>query len=101
MRREDDLDVRLMREFASPGSFRWDVRVSYSSIARRLGVDEETVRRRLKLAQESGVVRGFQLIPNPHLFKMESAVVELEVGSSHRKPVAISQIKLVDRKSVV
>lgn len=85
-----------MRELASPGSFRWDVRVSYSSIARTLGVDEETVRRRLKLAEKSGVVGGFQLIPNPHLFKMESAVVELKVGSSHGKSVALSQIKLVE-----
>jgi DNA-binding Lrp family transcriptional regulator len=96
MRREDDLDVRLMRELASPQSFRWDVRESYSSIARRLGVDEETVRRRLKLAERSGVLQGFQLIPNPHLFKMESAAVELEVERTERKSIALSQIKLVE-----
>ena len=96
MRHEDDLDVKLMRELASPGSFRWDVRESYSTIARKLGVDEETVRKRLKKAQLAGVLEGFHLIPNPHIFHMESSAIELDVEDSARKPEIVSQIKLLE-----
>lgn len=96
LRHEDDLDVRLMREFLSPGSFRWDVRESYSNIAKKLSVDEETVRKRLKRAQLAGVLEGFHLIPNPHLFRLESNVVELDVGSEAKKPEIVSQIALLE-----
>ena len=96
LRRENDLDVRLMRELASPGSFRWDVRESYSNIARKLGIDEETVRRRLKRAQLAGVLEGFHLIPNPHLFHMESSAVELEVDNEAKKQEIVSQIRLLE-----
>ena len=96
MRREDDLDVKLMRELVSPGSFRWDVRESYSTIAKKLGVDEETVRKRLKRAQLAGVLEGFHLIPNPHLFNMDSSAIELEVDDEANKPEVISQIALLE-----
>jgi DNA-binding Lrp family transcriptional regulator len=96
LRREDDLDVRLMRELLSPGSFRWDVRESYSSMAKRLGVDEETIRKRLKRAELGGILGGFYLVPNPHLFGMESTVVELDVDDEERKPLVTSQLKLVE-----
>jgi len=96
LRHEDDLDVKLMRELASPGSFRWDVRESYSTIAKKLGVDEETVRKRLKRAQLAGVLEGFHLIPNPHLFRMESSAIELEIDDEARKPGVVSQIALLE-----
>jgi DNA-binding Lrp family transcriptional regulator len=48
MHRLDDLDVRIMKELGNPNSFQWNVRESYSNIAKRIDVDEETVRRRLK-----------------------------------------------------
>jgi len=101
MRREDDLDVRLMKEFASPGSFQWNVSESYSSIARKLGVDDETVRRRLKLAKENGILQGFHLIPNPHLLNMESAALELEVGAGRKKSLVISQIELIEGVTLI
>jgi len=95
LRPPDDLDIRLMREFASPASYRWDVTESLSSMARKLGVDEETVRRRLKRAQLNGLLGGFHLIPNPHLLGCDAAEVDLEVARED-KDDAISQLKLVD-----
>jgi len=56
LHRFDDLDVRIIKELASPASPQWNVKQTYSNIARRLGVDEETVRRRLKRAEERGVI---------------------------------------------
>jgi DNA-binding Lrp family transcriptional regulator len=95
LRPPDDLDIRLMREIASPASYRWDVTESLSSMARKLGVDEETVRRRLKRAQLSGLLGGFHLIPNPHLLGRDAVEVDLEVAGED-KDAAISQLELVD-----
>ena len=85
-----------MRELLSPGSFRWNARESYSSIARRLGVDEDTVRKRLRKARLNGLLSGFHLIPNPRLLDTESSVLELDVDGEERKTLAISQLKLLE-----
>lgn len=54
MYRADDLDVRIFKDLGNPDSLQWNVRETYSSIAGRLEVDEETVRRRLKRAEHFG-----------------------------------------------
>jgi DNA-binding Lrp family transcriptional regulator len=92
----DDLDRKIMREMESPESFRWNIRESYASIAKRLGVDEETVRKRVERVRQSGILQGWQLIINPHLIGRESASIELEVGSESAKNSAISQLKLTE-----
>jgi DNA-binding Lrp family transcriptional regulator len=61
----DDLQVRILRELTSPASFRWNVRESYASIGKKLGVDAETVRKRVKRARERGFLQSWRLIPNP------------------------------------
>ena len=85
-----------MRELSSPRSFRWDIRESYASIAERIGVDEETVRRRVKRARESGFLKGWKLFLNPHLIGLESMGVQLEIDDEDRKADVISQVEQVD-----
>jgi DNA-binding Lrp family transcriptional regulator len=92
----DDLEIRIMKELASPRSFRWDIRESYASIADRLGVDEETVRRRVSKARESGFLKGWKLLLNPHLIGLESTGVQLDVDDEDRKAEVISSVKEVD-----
>ena len=96
MQRLDDLQIRIIKELTSPSSFRWDVRESYARIAEKLGVDEETVRRRVKRARESGFLKGWQLVLNPHLVGRESAGVQIEVDNEQRKNAVISQIEQLD-----
>ncbi len=96
MQRMDDLEIRIMKELASPRSFRWDIRESYASIADRLGVDEETVRRRVSKARESGFLKGWKLLLNPHLIGLESTGVQLDVDDEDRKAEVISSVKEVD-----
>lgn len=62
----------------SPSSLRWDVREPYSRIARRLMVDEETVRRRLSKLREDGIIGRFVLFVNPRLVDHDAAYVYLE-----------------------
>jgi DNA-binding Lrp family transcriptional regulator len=85
-----------MRELASPASFRWDIRESYASIGKKLGVDAETVRKKVKRAQELGFLERWRLIPNPDVLGRESSGIHLDVDDEERKPVVIQQVRLVD-----
>lgn len=91
----DSLDRRIMRELESPHSFQWNVRESYATIAKKVGVDEETVRNRIARQTRAGVITGWQLIVNPHLMGRESASVELEVADPDKRP-SVAKIKLID-----
>ena len=62
----DDLDIRIIRALASPSSFQWDVRISYARVAAGLGIDEETVRNRLRHMNDVRFLQGWQLILNPN-----------------------------------
>lgn len=96
MHRPDDLDVRIFKELGSPGSPQWNVRETYSSIARRIGVDEETVRRRLKRAEVTGALPGWKLMINPHLLGCGAAGLDLELDLEGTKDEAIAKIRRVD-----
>jgi len=51
----DTLDAGILRELTGPeGAYLWNARQSYSVVARSLGVDEETVRRRIRRAERRG-----------------------------------------------
>jgi DNA-binding Lrp family transcriptional regulator len=91
----DDLDIRIIRALASPSSFQWDVRVSYARVAAGLGIDEETVRNRLKRMKDVRFLQGWQLVLNPGLLGREAAIVELRVGEVESKPDVISRLKLL------
>jgi DNA-binding Lrp family transcriptional regulator len=92
----DDLDVRILRELCRPGPPQWNVRESFSSISKRLGVDEETVRLRIKRAKETGFLPGWGMMVNPRLVGCEAAGLELEVGDEEKKAEVISKVMLVD-----
>ncbi|MCL4518583.1 MAG: AsnC family transcriptional regulator [Thaumarchaeota archaeon] len=96
MHRLDDLDVRIFKELGSPVSLQWNVRETYSNIGRRIGVDEETVRRRVKRAEKLGSVTGWKMIPNPHIIGCEAVGLDLEVKDETKKDEAISEIKEID-----
>lgn len=85
-----------MKEIQSPGSFRWDIRESYASMAQKLGVDEETIAKRLNRMRSSGFFQGFQLIINPHLLGLEAESVELHVENALEKEAVIAQLRLVE-----
>lgn len=96
MHRFDDLDVRIFKELGSPSSLQWNVRETYSNIARRIGVDEETVRRRVKRAEKLGSVPGWRMMVNPHVIGFEAAGVDLEVEDEEKKEKAVAEISRID-----
>ena len=96
MHRLDDLDVRIVRELGSPSSPQWNVRETYSSIAKRIGIDEETVRRRVKRAERLGSITGWKMMVNPRLIECKAAALDLEVAEESEKDKAVSKLKKVD-----
>jgi DNA-binding Lrp family transcriptional regulator len=96
LKRSHDLWIRILKELTSPGSFQWNFRESYSNLARKLDVDEETVRVTLKKALQAGIVSGWRLIINPHLLGEQLVGLQIEVNSSERKAEVISQLKLIE-----
>jgi DNA-binding Lrp family transcriptional regulator len=92
----DDLDIKIIRELGSPSSPQWNVRESYSNISRRLGVDEETVRIRVRRAKERGFLPAWRVMVNPRLLGCGAAGLDLEVDDEERKPKVTAQIRLVD-----
>ncbi len=88
--------MRIIRELGSPTPPRWNVRISYADIARRLGVDEETVRLRVKRARERGAFPEWRLTVNPRALDCEAVSLEVDVDAEERKAKAVAQIRLVD-----
>jgi len=97
----DDLDIRIVRALASPSSFQWDVRVSYAHVAEGLGVDEETVRNRLRRMNDVRFLRGWELVLNPGLLGREAALVELHVEDPESKPEVISRLRLLEGVTLI
>ena len=81
----------LMKElWGSPGL--WSQKKTYVEIARKLGVDEETVRNRVRILKESGFLLGWRLLPNLALFGRSSYFVFLEFQNEEDKEKAIPKI---------
>ena len=88
----DELDFRIIRELGGSSTPQWNVRESYSNISRKIGVDEETVRMRVKRARERGFLPIWRVMVNPRLFGCREASLNLEVDDEQRKQEVISEI---------
>jgi DNA-binding Lrp family transcriptional regulator len=91
----DNLDVRVFRELwqgsvAAP--LEPDIRRSYRSMARKLGVDEVTFRNRVRRFQQIGLLKGWLLAVNPTLFGMKVGQLWLGVQSSSAKDDLINEL---------
>jgi DNA-binding Lrp family transcriptional regulator len=81
-----------MRELWGSPSL-WNEKRTQVQIARKLGIDEETVRNRIKFLRESGFLLGWRLLPNPSLIDRESTFLYLELdGDEESKEHIISKL---------
>jgi DNA-binding Lrp family transcriptional regulator len=93
----DALDVRVYRELfhgKTGPPLDSDVRKSYRSVARRLKVDEVTIRNRIKRLQRSGFLKGWQLFVNPSLLGLRLTQLWLDVRPPAAKDDVIRRLKL-------
>jgi len=85
----------VMRElWGSP--IQWNTKKSYLEVARKLGVDEETVRNRVKRLKESGFLLGWRLVPNPMLLGRVSISLLINFNDQSSKESAISRLTGMD-----
>ncbi len=85
----------LMRElWGSPDT--WNTKKSYIEIAMKLGVDEETVRNRVKHLRDVGFLLGYRLVPNPTLLGRVFASLRIEFQDRESKQAAIPRLAEID-----
>jgi DNA-binding Lrp family transcriptional regulator len=101
MHRPDTVDLRIMKEIGTPQSMQWNIRESYVSIAKRVGVDEETVRKRIKRQEKLGAIQGWRAVIHPNLVGCVDAYVDLEVSNANKKEEILSQLKLLEGVIVI
>ena len=90
----------LMRElWGSPGL--WSQKKTYVEIARKLGVDEETVRNSVKYMKENGFLLGWRLLPNPSLLGLSSYFVFLEFENPEAKEEAIPTLAKFEGVTII
>jgi len=85
----------LMRElWGSPDI--WNTKKSYIEIAAKLGVDEETVRNRVKHLKDTGFLTGYRLVPNPAVLGRTFASLRIEFRDRESKQVAIPHLANIE-----
>lgn len=86
----DTLDFAILREFAHPGSFQFNVRLSNRDVGEALGVDEETVRARVKRLEQQGILERWTIAVHPALLDRRMMRIELPpipAGPSRQKAI--------------
>jgi DNA-binding Lrp family transcriptional regulator len=74
----------------------WNTKKSYIEIAAKLGVDEETVRNRVKHLRDTGFLLGYRLVPNPVLLGRTFASLRIEFLDRDAKQAAIPKLARMD-----
>jgi len=94
----DSVDVQILKELlqgqaAAPVNAQF--RQSYEAIARRVGVDEETVRNRVKGYHRSGFIQDWRTIVNPNLLRSGELALWLDVNPPTSKDEVVEKIRLM------
>src|SRR2546427_1314905 len=74
----------------------WNTKKSYIEIAAKLGVDEETIRNRVKRLRDTGFFLGYRLVPNPVLLGRTFASLRIEFKDRESKQAAIPRLARLD-----
>ena len=98
MAESDNLYSKILRELYSPAWLRRSGRESYVGLAKKRGIDDQTVRSTIGRMQKSGFLKTWSISLNPHVLGMECGSVVLDVGegASSKKDWIISQLKLIE-----
>jgi DNA-binding Lrp family transcriptional regulator len=100
----DSLDIRIIREMlesraTSPADS--NARKSLSSIARKLKVDENTVKNRIERLRRSGFLRGWWVGINPSLVGQKMVQFWFDLRDPSEKPQVIKKVSLIPGVAVI
>jgi DNA-binding Lrp family transcriptional regulator len=94
----DELDVRIFRALLTntiSAPFSTNLKPSLREVARKLQVDDVTVRNRFKRLQEKGFLSGWKVFPNPNLFGYRMMNILVDAPPNSPKEDMISKMKLI------
>lgn len=94
----DRLDIRIIGQLTrgmSAHDFQPKVKGIYGRIAKKLGLDEDTVRKRVDRLESTGIIHGWQLVMNPSALGMKLFAVWMTVSPQLRIEEAVRKIRLV------
>jgi DNA-binding Lrp family transcriptional regulator len=94
----DTLDIKILgqlgRGFSSHG-FEPEVKGAYGRIAKNLGLDEDTIRKRVDRLESAGVIKGWYLIPNPNALGVKTLFVDMILDPKLKIDEIVRKLKLV------
>src|SRR3990170_8059123 len=95
----DSLDLRIVREmgFRPYGTRPQDpMRFKPSYLAKRTGVEPETVKARLARMEDAGFIRFYQMYPNFRHFGLHGSAYLFRVPDDDRKAEAIEKVEPIE-----
>jgi DNA-binding Lrp family transcriptional regulator len=94
----DNLYSKILRELYSPAWLRNSGRESYALVAKKLGIDNQTVRSTVGRMQKSGFLKGWSISLNPHTLGMRCGSILVRAGewATPSKDKVISQLRDVE-----
>jgi DNA-binding Lrp family transcriptional regulator len=94
----DDLYSKILREMYKPAWLRMSGRQTNATLAKMLGVDEETVRSIVVKMRKSGFLKSWTVSLNPHALgvECESILVKLSDPSIPTRERVKSQLRLIE-----
>ncbi len=104
LRKVDNLDVRIIRgmlESRATSPLDFSLKKSVSSLARKIKVDENTVKNRISKLYESKFLRGWWVAVNPRLVGQQMAQIWIDVKDTFSKKQVIEKISLIQGVAVV
>lgn len=92
----DMTDAEIMRYVAAPAGFNWNPRESMAVIAQQVGIDEDTVRARIKKMKDHGVMQDWHVVINASVFGHQMSRIQTGPVDESNKAALRAQLALVD-----
>jgi DNA-binding Lrp family transcriptional regulator len=95
----DSVDVKLLRDFMQDSSdfgYQREVRKSFSSVAQKLHLDEDTVRKRVEKLRNDGFLQGWRLMINPVVLGHTATALWFGVQPPSSKEDVVRKLALVE-----
>ena len=100
----DSLDIRIVRDMLenkAMSPLNPSFKKSYSSVARRLKADENTVKNRIQRLYKSGFLKGWWVAVNPALVGQQMSQLWFDVKDSSSKKEVMEKVSLVPGVAVI
>ena len=94
----DRIDIKVLGQLSrgvSSVGFQPEVKGVYGRTADKLGLDVDTVRKRVARLESTGIIRGWQLVVNPNVLGLKVFAIRMAINPQLRIQEAIRKIRLV------